>query len=216
MYLSKLVLDPNHPQARRDLANAYEMHRTLSRVFSETPDLPPARFLWRLEQGGNRLPDDGAIVLLQSATAGRWQSLRELPGYANTVNPDKQVVLEQLLRAGCNYVFRIVCNPTVTRAGKRYGLLHEDEQLAWLVRQGHMHGFKLLNAHVGRSERVSYRRGRAKQRITLQVVQVDGLLRADDPQRLGHALVNGIGHGKAMGLGMLSLAPVRDQNCSII
>ena len=47
MYMSKLVLDPRHLQARRDLANAYEMHRTLSRVFAPSPDASPARFLWR-------------------------------------------------------------------------------------------------------------------------------------------------------------------------
>jgi CRISPR system Cascade subunit CasE len=38
-------------------------------------------------------------------------------------------------------------------------------------------------------------------------VQFDGFLSVEDPAQLGQALVNGIGHGKALGLGMLSLAP---------
>lgn len=207
MFLSKLVLDPAHPQARRDLANAYEMHRTLSRVYAQSPDSPPARFLWRLEHNGARLPQEGATVLLQSATPGRWQCLQALPGYVRALNPDKEVHVEQLLQASRSHVFRLCCNPTVTRDGKRYGLLREEEQLAWLARQGRQHGFSPLNVRVCRSERVSHRQGRGSQRITLQVVQFDGLLRVEDLERLGLALVNGIGHGKALGLGMLSLAP---------
>ncbi len=207
MFLSKLVLDPTHTQARRDLANAYEMHRTLSRVYADSPENAPARFLWRLEEGSDRRPGEGAIVLLQSATPGRWESLAELPGYAHAVFPDKAVKLEQLLQAGRSYVFRLVCNPTVTREGKRYGLFREDEQLGWLGRQGAQHGFVPLDVRVTRSERVSHRQGRSGRYITLQVVQYDGLLRVEDTVRLGQALVNGIGHAKALGLGMLSLAP---------
>ena len=97
MFLSKLVLDPTHTQARRDLANAYEMHRTLSRVYADSPENAPARFLWRLEEGSDRRPGEGAIVLLQSATPGRWESLAELPGYAHAVFPDKAVKLAELM-----------------------------------------------------------------------------------------------------------------------
>lgn len=207
MFLSKLVLDPTHPQARRDLANAYEMHRTLSRVFADSIDSPPVRFLWRLEHGGDRSPEEGATVLLQSATAGCWQRLQEEPGYIRTLYPDKPVPVEQLLEADRCYVFRLVCNPTVTRAGKRYGLMREEEQLGWLVLQGQQHGFTSLHTRIGRSERVSYQQGRSGRRITLQVVQFDGLLRVDNPERVGSALIKGIGHAKALGLGMLSVAP---------
>lgn len=207
MFLSKLVLDPAHPQARRDLANAYEMHRTLCRVYAETPDSTPARFLWRLEHNGERLLEDGATVLVQSATPGRWQCLQEVRGYARALHPDKAVAVEQLLQAGRSYVFRLSCNPTVTRDGKRYGLMREEEQVAWLSRQGHQHGFSPLHVRIGRSERISHRQGRTGQRITLQVVQFDGLLRVEEPAQLRQALLNGVGHAKALGLGMLSLAP---------
>ena len=75
------------------------------------------------------------------------------------------------------------------------------------IRQGAQHGFVPLDVRVTRSERVSHRQGRSGRYITLQVVQYDGLLRVEDTVRLGQALVNGIGHAKALGLGMLSLAP---------
>lgn len=208
MFLSKLVLDPTHPQARRDLANPYEMHRTLSRVYADSPDSPPARFLWRLEHNADHPPEEAAIVLLQSATPGRWKCLQERLGYVRALHPDKVVPVNQLLQASRSHVFRLCCNPTVTRNGKRFGLLSEEGQLAWLVRQGNQHGFAPLHARISRNERVSHRQGRGGGRITLQVVQFDGLLRAEKPAKLEQALVSGIGHAKALGLGMLSLAPV--------
>lgn len=216
MYLCKLVLDPRHTQARRDLANAYEMHRTLSRAFAPSPDACPARFLWRLESAGPSLSQNSAVVLVQSATQGNWESLAQQPGYAE-IHPDKAVELGRLLQDGRGYVFRLLCNPTVTRAGKRYGLTREDEQLAWLERQGHLHGFEIARVEVGRSERIAIRQGGGGNRMTLQVVQFDGILRAANVGKLGPALHNGIGHAKALGLGLLSLAPERaDLGCAIV
>lgn len=209
MFLSKLVLDRNHSQARLDLANAYEMHRTLSRVFADSPDCRPARFLWRLEHSGERMEEEGATVLLQSAIPGHWQHLQGMPGYTRTLAPDKPVPLDELLDVGRHHVFRLACNPTVTHAGKRYGLVREEDQLAWLARQGAQHGFAPVKVRIARSERASFRQGRVGHRITVQVVQFDGLLRVVDPERMRLALVQGIGHAKALGLGMLSVAPIR-------
>ena len=49
MYLSRLTLDPRQPQARRDLGDAYDMHRTLTRAFALDATTLPPRFLWRLD-----------------------------------------------------------------------------------------------------------------------------------------------------------------------
>lgn len=205
MYLSKLVLDPRHPQARRDLANAYEMHRSLCRVFAPSPEAKPVRFLWRLESGRAGLSQDGAVVLVQSATQGNWESLAQQPGYAHAVYPP--VECRRLLADRCSYVFRLFCNPTVTRDGKRFGLVREAEQLAWLERQGRAHGFEIHRVEVSRSERIAFRQGCGGNKITLQIVQFEGILRATDLEKLGLAWCKGIGHAKALGLGMLSLAP---------
>ena len=209
MFLTKLVLDPTHPQGRRDLANAYEMHRTLSRVYANGPDTKPARFLWRREYAGTQSSEENVSVLVQSASAGRWQSLPDKGRYALALYPDKVVPLDRLVEEGRFYVFRLRCNPTVTRAGKRYGLIREEDQLAWLGRQGNQHGFSLSSARVGRNERVQFRQQRDGHRITLQVAQFDGLLGVGDPEKFRAALVGGIGHAKALGLGLLSIAPFR-------
>lgn len=206
MYLTRLQLDPVHPQARRDLASAYEMHRTLSRAFAPSSDAPPSRFLWRLEPQAQDTADEPAVVLVQAAAQAHWQALDDWPGYLRCAVEEKRVDLDRLLLPGRSCWFRLLCNPTVTRNGKRLGLLREGEQHDWLVRQGRKHGFDLGGVRIGRSERVSWRRGRGGLRITVQVVQFDGLLRVDDPGPMATALCAGIGPGKALGLGMLSLA----------
>lgn len=210
MYLARLRLDPAHPQARRDLASAYEMHRTLCRAFAKSADQAPARFLWRLEpQTVGSIIDTPPTVLVQSAEQGDWWVLDALPGYLCRPAEAQQVRLNRLLRPAGTCVFRLLCNPTVKRGGKRLGLMREGEQREWLRQQGLKHGFEIAATRVSRSERMNWAQGHSGRRITVQVVQFDGVARIDDPGKLATALVQGIGHAKALGLGMLSLAPAR-------
>lgn len=204
MYLSRLRLNPADPNARRDLADAYEMHRTLARVYAPDATQPPARFLWRQERNGAGWPD--GTVLIQAAQPGLWQVLDTLPGYVQSIEPDKPVDLAALVQAGRRYRFRLQANPTVTREGKRHGLVKEEEQLDWLSRQGKRHGFEVLAAVRGASERLSTRQ--QSQRITVQSVWFDGMLQASDADALRGALTQGLGHAKSLGLGLLSLAPL--------
>lgn len=209
MYLTRLRLDAAHPQARRDLASAYEMHRTLTRAFAPSANDAPARFLWRLEtQAPGALNSDG-IVLVHSSEPGHWQVLDDLTGYLRATPDTKCIDLEHLLQPGRTCFFRLLCNPTVTRNGKRLGLMRDGDQHEWLKRQGAQHGFDIEGARIGRSERMSWRQGRGGRLITVQVVQFDGLLRVAEPGKLAAVVRSGLGHGKALGLGMLSLAPQR-------
>lgn len=207
MYLSRLTLDPAHPQARRDLGSAYEMHRSLARVFAVSEDAPPARFLWRLERSGPGSRD--ATVLVQAAEPGCWQALTERSGYLTGLEPDKQVAAEQLVQPGRPCRFRLLANPTVTRDGKRHALKDDADITGWLRRQGQRHGFELLAAERTGRERLRVAQGSRDRVITLEAVLFEGVLRPTDAAALAHALLAGIGPGKALGLGMLSLAPVR-------
>jgi CRISPR system Cascade subunit CasE len=206
MYLSKLTLDPRHPQARRDLADAYEMHRTLARAFAPAPDRPPDRFLWRLERRTDFQPS--TVVLVQSSAPANWGALDSLAGYAGEILANKPVELDTLIQSDMRYRFRLLANPTVTRAGKRYGLVREEEQLAWLSRQGERHGFTLQGCVRAAKERLQVRQGRTSNRITVDAALFEGVLEAVNPDGLREGMLRGIGHAKALGLGMLSLAKV--------
>jgi CRISPR system Cascade subunit CasE len=62
MILSRFLLDIEHVDARRDLSNPYEMHRTIKRLCGQ--DSP----LWRLEK---------EVVLMQSESEPDWSALHE-------------------------------------------------------------------------------------------------------------------------------------------
>jgi len=206
MYLSKLTLDPRHAQARRDLADPYEMHRTLARAYAPDADTPPLRFLWRLERRTDDQPS--SVVLVQSAHPANWSKLEALPGHIEAIQADKPVDLEQLIQPAKRYRFRLLANPTVTREGKRLGLMREPEQLDWLTRQGERNGFAVRDCIRAASEPLRVRQGRTGNRITVQTALFEGVIETTDVGALRSALVNGLGHAKSLGLGLLSLAKV--------
>ncbi|MDI6772665.1 MAG: type I-E CRISPR-associated protein Cas6/Cse3/CasE [bacterium] len=208
MHLSRLTLNLRLAGVRQDLANPYEMHSTLSWVFAAGPTEKPSRFLWRLEP----VRSDGLpVVLVQSYTRPCWDALEErLPGYLAKASVKDYGLLDRL-RAGHVLRFRLRANPTVTRQGKRQGLRGQPDQIAWLRRQGERHGFLVLACTLSQPGLL-----RARQRkeggnvITVQVVTYDGYLRVEDPALLRGALELGLGHAKALGLGLLSVAPARE------
>ena len=207
MYLTRLRLDPAHPQARRDLASAYEMHRTLARVFAPADATPPDRFLWRLEPVR---PSELPALLVQAAAPGRWDIIKALAGYAPNIDPEKHVDTDHLVQPGRDYLFRLLANATVTRAGKRYGLRDEESLRGWIERQARQHGFGLLDVAIcGQPRRSIQRRNSRAGRVVLDCALFEGRLRAEDAPALRSALIAGIGHGKAFGMGLLSLAPLR-------
>jgi CRISPR system Cascade subunit CasE len=207
MYLSRLRLDLTHPQARRDLASAYEMHRTLARVYAFDDVRPPARFLWRLEPTRDEQPP---TLLVQAEGPGRWNTVARLAGYALSVEADKRVDSEALVSQGRHYRFRLLANATVTREGKRFGLCGYDALRTWIERQAGLHGFGLLGVDIDpQPRRMLARKGGHS--IVLDCAKFEGLMRCDDAPALRKALLAGIGHGKAFGLGLLSIAPMATQ-----
>jgi CRISPR system Cascade subunit CasE len=203
VYLSKLVLDPRHPMARRDLANPYELHATLSVALD---DPQAARPLWRLEQ---RRPPVALVQTITRPDFSRVTSRDGYTGYFLAPPESKAFLLPERLAEGQVLRFRLEANPTVTRAGKRHGLRRAENQLAWLDRQAAAAGVDVLGATVSRVERRSFQKHGGQGRIVLLAVCFDGYLRVRNPEHLRGALARGVGHGKAMGLGLLSVALAR-------
>lgn len=207
MYLSRLRLNFSSAAARRDLAEPYELHRTLARVYAPDDATPPPRFLWRLE--ADRRTNAAPTLLVQAETPGRWQILEALDGYAHAIDADKPVDLKQLVQAERRYRFRLLANATVTRGGKRLGLRTDEALQAWIARQGTQHGFELQSLDCRAQPRMRVARRRGAQAVVIDPALFEGVLEAADPDALRTAVRAGLGHGKAFGLGLLSLARLR-------
>lgn len=222
MLLHRIHLNPRCREARRDLSDPYQMHSTLCRAFS-TADrkCPEGEFLWRLEPevGSGSLPR----LLVQSRSQPDWARINQ-PDWLALVEPAIDLAGRlklQSLQAGQRFRFRLRANPCVTRNRKRLGLLQLSDQEAWVGRQGQLHGFSLPRLAGSGSGELSEARVdvqvsqqqmlRGKQHagngIRVFAVLFDGILSVTDPAKFGAALQSGIGHGKAMGLGLLSVAP---------
>ena len=221
MYLSQLFLNPRSRQVRSELANPYEMHRTVMRAsagHTRTED----RTLFRLEVH----PRTGVPALLvQSRIEPQWAflcapeknyliPLAECPPGVNQ-NPAVKT-FELSVRPGQTLAFRLKANPTVKKdregkkQGRRVGLVREEDQLQWLERKLEANGARLLSALTSDEQKLNGKLQHEDERhdLTFMAVQFDGLLRVEMPYKLKEAVQNGIGSGKGLGFGLLSLAPV--------
>jgi CRISPR system Cascade subunit CasE len=228
MYLSRLMLNPRNAQVRRELAHPYEMHRTLLNAFPQgrvrvnRGDDEAAGMLFRVEeQPGNNL----IVMLVQSKTAPNWACLggqKDARGQlyllpvsaAGDGRPNPAVTefdLSQKIGPDQILTFRLRANPTKRRKdnGKRVGLYDEQAQLEWLKRKADTGGFRLLRAQISRDGEVqdTIRRDGHKHDVSLFSVQFDGVMQVLDPQLACKAVEVGIGSGKGLGFGLLSLAP---------
>lgn len=205
MWVSKLVLNPASRAARRDLANPYEMHRTLSKAVSEALKEGRERLLWRLEPTRGLEPP---VVLVQTLTEPDWSVLEER--YAEVFPPKP---FEPLLQPAQRLRFRLRANPAkrLFATRKRVALKTPGEKIAWLERRLKEGGFRLLEGEEGLLVRIlqdafwEVRRG-GGELLQVQAVLFEGRLEVVDPKKARTTLERGVGPGKALGLGLLSLA----------
>jgi CRISPR system Cascade subunit CasE len=204
MYLTKLTLNLRNAQARRDLGDAYEMHRTLARAFAPDPHSRLPRFLWRLEVAADSV--QSPAVLVQSDAPADWAILEQLPKYLGRTAETKRVEVARLVRQDRRYRFRLLANPTVCRQGKRLALLNQKDQMAWMERQGEHHGFSIQSLTISPHELLNSSRD-GKPPICIQRVRFEGFLAVRRTAAFEQALTAGIGPAKAFGCGLLSVAP---------
>jgi CRISPR system Cascade subunit CasE len=162
-------------------------------------------------------------MLVQSRSQADWTRINLSDWLAMTepaIDLGDRLKLNSL-KAGQRFRFRLRANPCVTRNHKRLGLLRLVEQEAWVARKGELHGFTVPQSATSLTTEPSTVRFdvqvsqeqmlRGKQHagngIRVYAVLFDGLLTVTDPERFRLALQTGIGHGKAMGLGLLSVVP---------
>lgn len=199
MYLSKVII------TRAWSRDLYQLHQGIWQLF---PDRPEATrdFLFRVEK---RYVPEGCHILLQSA---------KMP-VSNTV---AKVIMtksvEYKLKPDLLLSFRLRANPIKTIRDNqqrldsrgnikrnRVPLIKEAEQIAWLKRK-FGDAARLADVHPV-SERPQYFSGMGNNG-KIQTVCFEGVMITKDVPALMVLLQQGIGPGKSMGCGLLSLAPL--------
>jgi CRISPR system Cascade subunit CasE len=219
MYLSRLILNPRNRRVQREIAKPYQMHRSLMRSFPDGIDRERDRVLFRVDTDSRTgVP----TVLLQSTLEPRWDWLENgdsgeshgARGYL--LRPPETKEFGLALAPGQTLAFRLRANPTVKRRRERDDgslrsvrdpLYREQDQRAWLDRKGEQGGFRVLRANLfPEGDLIAWKDNGQRHKLTLFAVRFDGLLQVTDPDRLGETVRHGIGSGKGLGFGLLSLA----------
>lgn len=225
MYLSRLILNPRSRQVRNELADPYEMHRTVSRAFpngefgKERSEKNATNILFRVDlHPRTRIP----TLLVQSRQKPEWNFLAEKKDYLlgenelplDVENPAvKEMNLQ--LHEGQVLAFRLRANPTVKKdregrkQGRRVGLVREEDQRKWLVRKLESAGAALVSVSIVNEQftrgKLFVEKERAS-RLNFLSVQFDGVLQVKDKDKLTNGIFTGFGSAKGLGFGLLSLA----------
>ncbi len=219
-HLSRLILNPRSKRVRNELADPYEMHRTVMKAFSGNLQ-DDERILFRVDVPRTGIP----TLLVQSKHEPDWEEITAphkkylldesyLPfGEENLAL--KGIDFSQKLRSGQRLSFRLRANPIkrIKESRKRVGLYKEEEQLAWLKRKlSYENAAQLISARVANE---SDQNGKIfiekdkKKRMKFHAVLFEGLLEITEKTEFQKMLEAGIGPGKGLGFGLLSLAPSR-------
>ncbi|ROT31154.1 type I-E CRISPR-associated protein Cas6/Cse3/CasE [Micromonospora sp. HM5-17] len=219
MFLTRFRINPARRHARRLLSSPHAMHAAVRAAFPLATDYEraDARTLWRVDT-----PAPGTVHLyIVSPGRPDLTHMIEQAGWPTSdetwVTRDYDGLLDSL-HAGQRWAFRLTANPTHSgrktadaKETQRFGYLREEEQVGWLERRAARHGFALAtqddgrpNLRLHRRQTQSFRRGMGT--VTLTTATYDGILQITDADAFRRALVGGIGHAKAYGCGLLTLA----------
>jgi CRISPR system Cascade subunit CasE len=209
LYFSRLLLAPS-----RDL---YAVHQTLWDGFrSGEPTTRP--FLFRADRVVFAEQTHVWKVLVQHEVPADWQRLGTKLVEQTQVGPRPLA-----FRVGERLRFFARLNATVSKKGRgqikhadldsaayraargiRVAVRDDEEAHAWLGRQGQQHGFALVAARVAGQRRERWQKqGHA---AVLDGVDVEGHLEVTDAAGLTAVIRAGIGRGRSVGFGLLSVA----------
>lgn len=221
MYLSRLILNPRSRQVRNELADLYEMHRTICNAFphglfkAQRNEENTTNILFRVDlRPRTRIP----TLLVQSRQKPEWSFLEAPKDYllgANELPLDvenpaiKEVNLQ--LHDGQILAFRLRANPTkrIKESAKRIGLIREEDQHKWLEHKLEAAGAALVTVNILNDQFVYgklFIEQEKKKRMNLLSVQFDGVLQVKDKDKLVSTIFTGFGSAKGLGFGLLSLA----------
>ena len=205
MYLSRVELDPIRRSTMTALAAPQKFHGAVESAFSGER----RRRLWRLDRLGEKL-----YLLLLS------EEMPDLSGvveqFGTGVAPESRNYDPLLARItpGSRWQFRLAANPTKSCKDAQKPAVRgtvaahctTQYQKQWLLDRAAKHGFALTEDSftVTRVQWHHFAKGGTRP-VSLLAVTYEGVLQVTDPEAFRNLLCQGMGRGKAYGLGLLTV-----------
>lgn len=205
-------LDPSKRKTMIALADPNLFHGAIEHAFTGGS----GRKLWRIDALGGKL-----YLLLVSEQKPMLQHAVEQFGFPQEGNgwdtKEYTGFLEKIAKDS-RWHFRLVAFPTHSvlegkdtqgKRGKVYPHVTPEYQKKWLLDRSGKHGFSLNENEFQVVQDRSYffrKSYGSKNRVSLLSVTFEGVLQVTDPALFRNLLTEGIGRGKAYGLGMMTIA----------
>ena len=167
------------------------------------------RRLWRLDTLGEKL----YLLLLSEDVPDLTGLCAQFGTGAAPETRPYEPLLERVTTGSC-WQFRLTANPTRSQKDPADPLARgtlrpcylEVEQEKWLMEQAPKHGFAVSEDafRVTRKQTYHFQKN-GKRQVTLLAVTYEGILQVTDPEAFREMLCQGVGRGKAYGLGLMTI-----------
>ena len=209
MYLSRVQLSLTERSTMKALADIKYFHEALENCF---PGDRPGN-MWRID----KLNENLYILVLSKEKADLSPFCKMFsPSEHSWQTKDYEPLLERV-KKGSVWRFRLSANPTyyakakdpITVRGKVHAHKTTEHQREWLIKQSLKNGFQLAadGFEITENKWLQFRKSSGNV-VTILSVTYEGLLIVTDADLFRKALVNGIGRGKAYGMGLLTVMSV--------
>jgi hypothetical protein len=202
MYISKVLIDVKIPAVRHDLNSPDLFYNTIKTM---TGDSKP---VYRIENIPLNQADFIQPVLVVSESRPDIYKSGKPSGYFKGVE-----TLEYALpvREGMVYKFFIKANPSVKIFFKVYDVDTDEARIKWLETESSPNGFDIIDCKCSDD---GYIISREKNRKLSSAIY-EGALKIHDTNKFVSALYKGIGRGRSLGLGLLSVESFSSKNRNI-
>jgi len=202
MYLTQLNLKRLDRSVVKVLADIYRLHQAVMQGFAAYRETE--RVLYRVE------PEErnGLVsILVQSPQTPDWRQLTE---ESRGIVSARVKEFSPAFQEGQRFMFRLRANPTVTREGKRRGLIRDESLLEWLEKKHERLGVRFCGMEAIDEGYINGNKikGDKRHQLSLKSARFEGVLEVADAKAFTEAFKTGIGPAKAFGCGLLSLARV--------
>lgn len=215
MYLTRMELDTKKRMTMKALVSPNLIHGAVEAAFPGEK----TRKLWRIDT----LKGHCYLMLLSDREPQLGHAVKQF-GIPDSEKPWETKEYGPLLKRIQNdtfWHFRLTANPTKSiknengRRGTVQAHITPFYQTKWLLERSEKNGFSVREEDVfvvENSWKKFYKGTERKRPVTFLSVTYEGILKITDEEKFCKVLVEGLGRGKAFGMGMLTVIKAGEMN----